>query len=103
MNSKNAAEQAQRSDSLRAMIPLIAMPNTLVFTRGVAAMPPDDVAEIMEMVKSFDDFNEDNDPWGEHDFGKFEFNGQPIFWKVDDYQGTDGFDLVLTVMLSSEY
>ena len=103
MNSKIAAEQAQRNDALRAMIPLIAMPNTLGLTRGVAALPSSEVAEILEGVKGFNEFNEDNDPWGEHDFGCFTHGGQKLFWKIDDYQGTDGYDLVLTVMLADEY
>jgi hypothetical protein len=25
------------------------------------------------------------------------------FWKIDDYNGNEGYDLVLTVMLASEY
>ena len=103
MNHKNAAEIANRNDALRAMIPLVEKPNTLLMTRGVAALPPDGVAEIWERVKGFDDFNEDNDPHGEHDFGAFDYRGKKIFWKIDDYQGTDGYELVLTVMLASEY
>lgn len=30
----------------------------------------------MLKVRDFDVFNEDNDPWGEHDFGSFEDNGK---------------------------
>ena len=103
MNNKNHAKIAKRNDFLRALIPLISKPNTLLMTRGVAALPSKDVAEILSRVKGFDDFNEDNDPWHEHDFGKFEHNGQKIFWKIDDYGGVDGYRLVLTVMLASEY
>ena len=103
MTHNNVAQIANRNDSLRAMIPLIAMPNTLVLTRGVAALPPDEVAEIMERVKMFNDFNESNDPWHEHDFGKFEHDGKKMFWKIDDYGGVDCYELVLTVMLASEY
>ena len=100
MSSKNVAEIAKRNDALRALIPLISKPNTLLMTRGVAALPPDEVAAVMERVKGFNDFTEDNDPWGEHDFGSFEVKGKnKIFWKIDDYQGTDGYELVLTVML----
>ena len=102
MSSKRAAI-AQRNDALRALIPLVEKPNTLLMTRGVAALPPDDVAEIMEKVKEFNDFNEDNDPWGEHDFGCFTHGGKKMFWKIDDYGGVDGYRLVLTVMLASEY
>ena len=48
-------------------------------------------------------FTEDNDPWHEHDFGAFEYKGEKMFWKIDDYHGNEGYDLVLTVMLASEY
>ena len=26
-----------------------------------------------------------NDPYGEHDFGSFDYKGQKIFWKIDYY------------------
>jgi hypothetical protein len=58
-------------------------------------------------VKEFSEFNEDNDPWGEHDFGSFFYESQElrekIFWKIDDYNGQEGYNLVLTVMLAEEY
>ena len=66
-------------------------------------------------VIAFDDFNADNDPHREHDFGSFELNGDKLFWKID-YYSTDDPDLgsedpsdpakterVLTVMLAEEY
>jgi len=55
-----------------------------------------------------------NDPWGEHDFGAIDLEGQKLFWKIDPYD----LDLqahsqnaanpavthrVLTLMLASEY
>ena len=54
-------------------------------------------------VKNFDDFNESNDPYGEHDFGSFNHKGEEIFWKIDDYEGMEGYNLVLTIMLAEEY
>jgi len=66
-------------------------------------------------VIAFDDFNADNDPHREHDFGSFELDGEKLFWKID-YYSTDDPDLgsedpsdltktlrVLTVMLAEEY
>ena len=29
--------------------------------------------DILQKVRSFDQFTEDNDPYGEHDFGAFDF------------------------------
>ena len=50
-------------------------------TRGVVALG-DDAKEIFVKVRDFSDFNEDNDPYGEHDFGSFTVSGVKIFWKL---------------------
>lgn len=36
-------------------------------------------------VRAFDDFSSDNDPWGEHDFGAVEVEGEKVFFKIDYY------------------
>nr|WP_299073053.1 DUF3768 domain-containing protein [uncultured Allomuricauda sp.] len=85
-----------------------------VMTQGIAAMSYQDQLEIYKKVQDFNIFNENNDPYGEHDFGAFEYNGQKIFWKIDlydtnyTYGSEQPHDLkqtrrVLTVMLASEY
>ena len=53
-------------------------------TRGVAAMG-EDVNSIFVKVRDFAEFNEDNDPYGEHDFGSFTVSDVKIFWKIDYY------------------
>jgi hypothetical protein len=72
-------------------------------TRGIAALPADDIADIMERVRTFGSFGPDNDPHGEHDMGSFDSTGKKVFWKIDDYAGHEGYRLVLTVMLAEEY
>ena len=99
----NLSETAQRYDRLRMSIPFVRPPDTLVVTGGLAAAFPDDLPSILTKVKEFSTFTEDNDPWHEHDFGAFEFKGEKMFWKIDDYNGNEGYELVLTVMLASEY
>ncbi len=99
----NLSETAQRYDRLRMSIPFVRPPNTLVVTGGLAATFPDDLPLILAKVKKFAIFTEGNDPWREHDFGAFEYKGEKIFWKIDDYNGNEGYDLVLTVMLASDY
>ena len=47
-------------------------------TRGVAAMG-EDVNKVFVKVRNFSEFNEDNDPYGEHDFGSFTVSGVRIF------------------------
>ncbi|MFA5858430.1 MAG: DUF3768 domain-containing protein [Elusimicrobiota bacterium] len=95
---------AERNDLLRASIPCISKPNALLLTRGIYdKFNDDDVAKIMAKVKTFNNFTTDNDPWKEHDFGSFEHNGVKIFWKIDDYAGAEGLQLVLTILLAEEY
>ena len=85
-----------------------------VMTRGVAAIKTNPEDAILILVKTFDDFTEDNDPRGEHDFDSFEYLGHKIFWKIDyydpDYQmgsenpaDIDKTRRVLTIMLAEEY
>lgn len=82
-------------------------------TSGVNARS--DQSDIREKVEMFNAFTEDNDPYGEHDFGSFEQpDGQKIFWKIDYYTpdleagSEDPSDprqttRVLTIMLADEY
>jgi len=87
---------------------------TVLFTHGINALPETEQAIILDRVCAFDDFSEDNDPWGEHDFGSFEHNGRTIDWKIDYYDlalrfhSPDAADpavtrRVLTIMLAEEY
>ena len=78
---------------------------------GVISLEPSIVGDIYTAVRNFSRFTEDNDPYGEHDFGSFELHGQKIFWKLSCYgdrkQGIDQLDprceRVLTVMLAEEW
>ncbi len=87
---------------------------TLVITAGVQAIGPDFVAEARKAVAAFDDFNADNDPHAEHDFGALTIQGEKLFFKIDYYDldlsahSLDATDplvtrRVLTIMLASEY
>ena len=68
-------------------------------------------AAAIRKVVSFDDFNEDNDPYGEHDFGRFELCNRRFFCKIDLYEepgvksenGEPVVNRVLTIMLADEY
>ena len=86
-------------------------------TRGIQAIEenhgPEALEGLIREVAEFDAFTEDNDPWGEHDFGSFDYMGSKIFWKIDYYtpelwkQGGVGTypiaGRVMTVMLAEEY
>jgi len=84
----------------------------VVITQGIAAL--DDLDAIMAKVQAFNDFNERNDPYGEHDFGAIQHGDNTVFWKMDYYDldlfmhSPDPADptvtqRVLTVMLAEEY
>jgi hypothetical protein len=71
-----------------------------------------DLVSLSRSVESFNSFSEDNDPYGEHDFGSLKFEGQKIFWKIDYYDQDLKYwcdplykecRRVLTVMLAEEY
>ncbi len=83
-------------------------------TSGIWALGALACFDIMCKVRSFNSFDEGNDPWGEHDFGAFDYKGQKIFWKIDYYDKTEESGSpdpadpsvtcrVLTVMLADEY
>jgi len=74
-----------------------------------------DLGTILNVVRTYTAFSEDNDPYGEHDFGSFVVQGEPdrIFWKIDYYDKSmsegslDPSDpalttRVLTIMRASE-
>ncbi len=86
----------------------------LFVTSGITALPWHEQADILARVQTFDDFTEDNDPHGEHDFGSFKHRSRTIFWKIDYYDlllknGSDDPSdpartrRVLTVLLAEEY
>ena len=86
----------------------------VMLTQGISFKPTLEKAEIMEKVRQFDDFTEDNDPYGEHDFGSFDHNGEKIFWKIDYYDKSYQYgsedpsnpevtNRVMTIMLAEEY
>lgn len=81
-------------------------------TSGVEALWSWDL--ILKQVGEFNKFTEDNDPYGERDFGSFEFQSNKLFWKIDYYDqdrvygSPDPADQtkttrVLTIMLADEY
>ena len=83
----------------------------VIFTQGIISGVSDHFG-LAQAVESFALFSEDNDPYGEHDFGSLTYEGQPILWKIDYYDQAlsrwcDPLDerckRVLSVMLSSEY
>jgi len=86
----------------------------IVLTAGMTTFSPYDQVMIFKKIKQFEDFTEDNDPHGEHDFGAVIHDGQKIYFKIDylnintRYVSVDPADpsitnRIMTIMLSSEY
>lgn len=86
----------------------------VLLTCGIASLPLVQQNEVINKVKKFNDFTEDNDPYGEHDFGCFDYQGKQIFWKIDLYDLNYEFyspqpddetqtNRVLTIMFAEEY
>lgn len=83
-------------------------------TAGIADQGAEFIMRARQKVAAYDDFTPDNDPYGEHDFGAFELDGQRLFFKIDYYDletkigspdpsNPDVTCRVLTLMLASEY
>jgi hypothetical protein len=99
-----AADKAHRNDTIRSILPASHRQDRVVYTAGLSALGSAVLAEAFMAVRTFKDFSEGNDPYGEHDFGAFELStGDKCFWKIDDYNGYDGIRCVLTVLLAEEY
>lgn len=86
----------------------------VVVTAGIQALGDVAVQAILKQVQLFDQFTEENDPYGEHDFGRITYDGHTVFWKFDYYDldlsmhSPDASDAtvtarVLTIMLGEEY
>ena len=85
----------------------------VMMTAGVYALPDMVKAAALQKSATFDAFTDDNDPYGEHDFGSFELCGRKFFWieyyDRDMQYGSEGpsdpakTTRVMTVMLASEY
>ena len=85
-----------------------------MLTSGIQAKGGEFVIAVLCAVRSFNAFSEENDPWGEHDFGAVTVAEEKIFFKLDYYtlDLTAGSNnpanegethRVLTIMLASEY
>src|SRR5579875_2080572 len=56
---------------------------TVLMTPSIQVLPDEQRRKLFERVRSFNEFTEDNDPHGEHDFGVIELEGKTYFWKFD--------------------
>ncbi len=115
MASTKVQQIAQQNDQFRSRDPNV--PGIRVITVGINELLKQldiPMGELAQLVADYSDFNPDNDPHSEHDFGGFEFHDHKVFWKIDDSDldykmgSDDPTDLtktrrVLSIMLAEEW
>ena len=106
----NTNEIALQNDNFRKHL----SQGTLVLTQGIRSNTKEDLEAIITKVRTFDTFDENNDPYGERDFGAFDYKVKRIFWKIDNYDQEFLYlspdvsnprvtNRVLTIMYAEEY
>lgn len=106
----NISEIALQNDNFRKHL----SQGTLVLTQGIRSNTKEDLEAIITKVRNFDTFDENNDPYNEHDFGAFDYKGRRIFWKIDNYDREFLYlspdvsnprltNKVMTIMYAEEY
>ncbi|HOX40816.1 MAG TPA: DUF3768 domain-containing protein [bacterium] len=96
----------------------IAMINDMFRLSGLGVMlaggvqSVKDISGLLRAVRDYDKFNEDNDPWHEHDYGRLDWYGDNVIWKIDYYDQSltyweDPLSLkcrrIITIMLAEDY
>lgn len=116
-NNGTAGQSLGRIEATRRFNDLLrekGVGGRVVVTSGIAALSAHEVARIRAAVAAFEDFEDGNDPYGEHDLGALTVEGEMILWKIDYYDremvmhSPDAADpavtvRVLTIMFSTEY
>ena len=86
----------------------------VMMTAGVAALEATVRNAVVEKIRAFDAFDDNNDPWGQHDFVSIEQDDQTFFAKIDYYNrdlsghskdatNPEKTCRVMTIMLAEEY
>ncbi len=102
---------AQKNDEFRESLPINAIIHDLNFKLSTKKITPDgfyhfknfngalrisplvfergNTWPILKAIKSYQDFDKNNDPMGEHSFGDLYIDGQIVFWKIEHYQDNE--------------
>ena len=114
--NRKTVTTASQNDAFRTgmVVGGCPFPGTVVTTSGVSDRGRGFVTDAI-LAAAFDtNFSEDNDPYGERDFGTITVQGERLYWKIDyydadrEYGSDDPSDpakthRVLTILFPSEY
>ena len=118
MNSRNGQTDGRsQSDAIRALNDAFRKTfkgGTVVLSAGIIALGAQRQHAVLAAVQAFDDFNDADDPWCEHDMAAVMVDGESIFFRIEHYDPT-GAELsedpadparterVLTIMFGREF
>lgn len=93
---------AFENDKLRSYLPQPPPhPHQLIFSSQISALNLQKQIQLLEKIKNFNEFNDENDPYNQHDFGSLVFEKNVVVWKIDSLKNNQ--ILCLTVMFEDEY
>lgn len=106
--------RAERIARLNDQLRKTGLGGRVMLTRGVRMLPGLSIDALLEGLAAHTNFDADNDPHGERDFGDLVHCGAELLWKIDyydkqlEYRSNDPADSavttrVLTIMLAAEY
>jgi Protein of unknown function (DUF3768) len=111
--TETAKTIAEINDRFRMSLGLgSSIPGKMVTSAMINAPLPVEQDAIFTKVRQFNDFRMNNDFYGQHNFGDFDYRGSRVLWQIDQFApvkhgGDDPADLsktfrVLTIMFASE-
>lgn len=105
---------AAQNDLFRQSWPIVAIPGRFVMTQAIAARSGDFQRACLDAVRTCDDFHAGIDPYGTHEMGSFEIDGETVWFRIDlyderyEYGSPEPTDLektrrVLTILFPEDY
>src|ERR1700716_3303159 len=79
------SEKTARIRELNDQLRRTAVGGRVVITPGIHALGTAAVCQVLASVANFENFREDNDPWGERDCAILTVNGRRVLFKIDYY------------------
>ena len=109
-NMDKTAKIRQLNDAFRRTF----IGGDIMLTLGIRMKSEKEVADILERVRTFNDFNKGIDPYFEHDLIAFSYKGEKVYAKIDYYDKQNKMmsknpadpsitNRVMTIMLADEY